>query len=94
MLLPAACCVLQKNHLSGLQRKLLKVSFFNVQQLMDVRREVQPTISANSRRSAMASAVAALQAAQMGGDGRPKVGAVLVWVHARECCFVSCSSLQ
>ncbi|WIA29248.1 hypothetical protein OEZ86_011756 [Tetradesmus obliquus] len=61
-----------KNHLSGLQRKLLKVSFFNVQQLMDVRREVQPTISANSRRSAMASAVAALQAAQMGGDGRPK----------------------
>jgi DNA polymerase epsilon subunit 1 len=65
---------LQKNHLSGLKRKLLKVSFFNVQQLMDVRREVQPTITANSRRSAMASAVAALQAAQMGGDGRPKVG--------------------
>jgi hypothetical protein len=69
----AACCCLQKNHLSGLKRKLLKVSFFNVQQLMDVRREVQPTITANSRRSTMASAVAALQAAQMGGDGRPKV---------------------
>eukprot|EP00775_Hariotina_reticulata_P007932 gene7932-8128_t len=61
-----------KNHLSGLKRKLLKVSFYNVQQLMDVRREVQPVITRNSRRSSMADAVAGLAAAQAGHDGRPK----------------------
>lgn len=34
--LPAPCC-LQKNHLSGLKRSLLKISCFNTQQLMQVR---------------------------------------------------------
>ncbi|KAF8072990.1 POL2A [Scenedesmus sp. PABB004] len=45
-----------KNHLSGLKRRLLKVSFHNVQQLMDVRREVAPVVAANARRGAMADA--------------------------------------
>ena len=76
--LPPLCCVLcavpscceQKNHLSGLKRKLLKVSFYNVQQLMEVRREVSPIIAANNKRSSMADAVAALAG---NGGGRPKV---------------------
>ena len=38
---------LQKNHLSGLKRKLLKLSFWNVQQLMEVRRGLQPMIAKN-----------------------------------------------
>lgn len=64
------CLCKQKNHLSGLQRKLLKLSFYNVQQLMDVRRELSPIIAANSKRSSMADAVAALA----GNRERPKVG--------------------
>lgn len=62
---------LQKNHLSGLKRQLLKVSFYNVQQLMDVRREVSPIIVANSKKSSMADAVVALTAGR--GGQRPKV---------------------
>jgi len=42
---------LQKNHLSGLKRKLLKLSFWNVQQLMEVRREVQPIIAKNKAKA-------------------------------------------
>lgn len=67
------CCALQKNHLSGLKRKLLKVSFYNVQQLMEVRREIQPTVNRNSKRSTMADAVAALAQQEAGGSGRPRV---------------------
>jgi hypothetical protein len=65
---------LQKNHLSGLKRKLLKVSFYNVQQLMEVRREITPTVNKNSKRSTMADAVAALAQQDAGTSGRPRVG--------------------
>lgn len=40
-------CGAQKNHLSGLQRKLLKLTFWNVQQLMEVRRDLFPVIRRN-----------------------------------------------
>jgi len=72
------CCAVQKNHLSGLQRKLLKVSFYNVQQLMEVRRDIMPAINKNSKRSTMADAVAALaqqEAGAAGSSGRPRVSA-------------------
>ncbi|CAL8464190.1 g3725 [Coccomyxa elongata] len=36
-----------KNHLSGLKRKLLKVSFWTVQQLMDVKRDLMPALRRN-----------------------------------------------
>ncbi|PRW20477.1 DNA polymerase epsilon catalytic subunit A [Chlorella sorokiniana] len=39
-----------KNHLSGLQRKLLKLTFWNQDQLMQVRREIQPIVSRNRYR--------------------------------------------
>jgi hypothetical protein len=64
---------LQKNHLSGLKRKLLKVSFYNMQQLMEVRREITPTVNKNSKRSTMADAVAALAQQDAGTSGRPRV---------------------
>jgi hypothetical protein len=77
------CCALQKNHLSGLKRKLLKVSFYNVQQLMEVRRDITPTVNRNSKRSTMADAVAALAQQEAGGSGRPRV----------RCCYVGSSGL-
>lgn len=43
--------LVQKNHLSGLQQSLLKVIFWNSQQLMEVRREMQPIIRRNKSRS-------------------------------------------
>lgn len=71
---PHFLCCLQKNHLSGLKRKLLKVSFYNVQQLMEVRREITPTVNRNSKRSTMADAVAALAQQDAGtSSGRPRV---------------------
>ena len=36
-----------KNHLSGLRRKYVKVSFATVQDLMDVRRELLPAVQRN-----------------------------------------------
>jgi hypothetical protein len=42
---------LQKNHLSGLKRKLLKLSFWNVQQLMEVKRELMPEVMKNKARA-------------------------------------------
>eukprot|EP00879_Flechtneria_rotunda_P032197 GHRR01035364.1.p1 GENE.GHRR01035364.1~~GHRR01035364.1.p1 ORF type:complete len:234 (+),score=86.25 GHRR01035364.1:272-973(+) len=64
-----------KNHLSGLRRKLVKVSFYNVQHLMEVRKEVAPIVGRNKKRSTVADAVAALAAAQAGGSSsKLKVG--------------------
>ena len=42
---------MQKNHLSGLQQQLLKVVFWNSQQLMEVRREMQPIIRRNKNKA-------------------------------------------
>ena len=36
-----------KNHLSGLKRRLLKISFWNVEQLVSVRREITPIVERN-----------------------------------------------
>lgn len=38
-----------KNHLSGIRRKLLKLKFWNVDQLMSVRRELMPHVKRNKR---------------------------------------------
>ena len=54
----------QKNHLSGLKRRLLKLSFWNVQQLMEVRRELAPVVARNRGRSGVADALTALRAEQ------------------------------
>jgi hypothetical protein len=51
--------LLQKNHLSGLRRQLLRLSFWNVQHLMEVRREVAAVVRWNSsKRSSAANAYA------------------------------------
>lgn len=39
-----------KNHLSGLKRRLLKLNFWNVDQLMAVKRELAPIVSRNRNR--------------------------------------------
>jgi hypothetical protein len=52
--------LLQKNHLSGLQRKLLKVSFYNSQQLAEVKREVAPIASRNRAKSKTTAAYSTL----------------------------------
>ena len=43
--------MLQKNHLSGLRQMLLKVSLWNTQQLMEVKREMQPIVRRNKNKS-------------------------------------------
>lgn len=48
---PCFSVVLQKNHLSGLQQMLLKVSFWNTQHLMEVKREMQPIVRRNKNKS-------------------------------------------
>ena len=45
-----------KNHLSGIQRRLLKVNFFNVQALQDVKRELQGVVQRNKARARSAHA--------------------------------------
>lgn len=45
-----------KNHLSGLRRKLMKVAFHNVNQLMDVKKEVMPIIARNKKKADLRSA--------------------------------------
>eukprot|EP00798_Chlamydomonas_sp_ICE-L_P017971 gene17971-24376_t len=49
-----------KNHLSGLQRKLLKVSFWNVQQQMEAKRELMPIIWSNRDKAKTKAARAVL----------------------------------
>lgn len=40
-------CAPQKNHLSGLKRRLLKLSFWNEQQLAEVKRDCFPLVRRN-----------------------------------------------
>lgn len=57
-----------KNHLSGLRRRLLKLSFFNSDQLSAARREVQPVVNRNrARRDGTGAYAAAAAAANPGG---------------------------
>ena len=44
-----------RNHLSGLQRKYMKLSFHSVQGLLHVRADLQPTIERNRARMAASS---------------------------------------
>ncbi|KAI9505131.1 hypothetical protein BX070DRAFT_188883 [Coemansia spiralis] len=44
------------NHLTGCKRKLIKLAFRNVQDLMSVRRELQPIIKRNEKRSDLMNA--------------------------------------
>jgi len=44
-----ACSPCQRNHLSGLKTMYYKLCFKNVQDLMDVRRVLQPVIEKNKR---------------------------------------------
>ena len=61
---------LQKNHLSGLQRKLLKVSFWNSQQLSEAKRELAPIVARNRAKAKTTAAYADLNRAQQrGGEG-------------------------
>lgn len=48
-----------KNHLSGLKRKLLKISFWNVEQLVALRREISPIVNKNRNRKDSTGAYAA-----------------------------------
>ena len=50
------CVILQKNHLSGLQQQLLKVIFWNSQQLTEVKREMQPIIRRNKNKANLTDA--------------------------------------
>ena len=47
---------MQKNHLSGLQQQLLKVIFWNSQQLTEVKREMQPIIRRNKNKANLTDA--------------------------------------
>ncbi|KAJ1873410.1 DNA polymerase epsilon catalytic subunit, partial [Coemansia sp. S17] len=47
------------NHLTGCKRKLVKLVFRNVQDLMSVRRELQPVVRRNEKRSDLVHAYAA-----------------------------------
>lgn len=58
----AIVLLLQKNHLSGQKRKLLKLSFWNMEHLMQVRKEITPIVYRNRNRSEGAEAYAALAA--------------------------------
>jgi DNA polymerase epsilon subunit 1 len=45
-----------KNHLSGLQKKYMKISFYNVQGLLRVREDLMPAVKANQARNTAADA--------------------------------------
>lgn len=55
------------NHLSGIQRTLLKLQFRSVQELMEVRMELQPIVAANKRRAQADRGSAAAGVSARGG---------------------------
>jgi hypothetical protein len=57
-----------KNHLAGHQRRLMKISFENVQALMEVRNELMPTISKNKIAAKRSDAYALLATITSSGD--------------------------
>ena len=72
----------QKNHLSGIQRKLLKVSFWNVQQLNEAKREIAPIVARNRAKSKTTAAYADLHRSGTGGVEGGGVMAVQVRHYA------------
>jgi hypothetical protein len=60
---------LQKNHLAGFKQKLLKVSFWNVQQLMEVKKEVSPMVSATKAKAKTTAAYADLHRGPQASNG-------------------------
>jgi len=55
--------------LSGIQRKLLKVSFWNVQQLNEAKREIAPIVARNRAKSKTTAAYTDLHRRSGGADG-------------------------
>lgn len=66
---------MQKNHLSGLKRKLLRLSFHNVQQLMAVRRDVAPIVRRNANKSSTAEAYSVFDGMAGAKAGAPRLKA-------------------
>ena len=64
---------LQKNHLSGLKRKLLRLRFHNVQQLMAVKRDVFPIVRRNANKSSTAEAYSVFDGAMGAKSGAPRL---------------------
>jgi hypothetical protein len=77
----------QRNHLSGLQRKLLKLSFWSVQQLMDAKRDIAPLVEANKRKAARTDAYQVLQQqARQGSNVRVSGGGAGVLQYGAAVC--------
>lgn len=62
-----------KNHLGGHQRKLMKVTFGHVQQLMDVKSELLPVVQSNKASAARADAYSVLAALAATREGEATV---------------------
>lgn len=58
-----------KNHLSGLKRRLLKLIFWNVEQLVSVRKEIFPIVERNRSKTDRMDAYLVLAAENGQGDG-------------------------
>lgn len=71
---------LQKNHLSGLRQMLLKVSFYTSQQLMEVKRELQPIIRRNKNKSSVTDAYKAFGPQRNNQTVKLQVGLYIVLI--------------
>jgi hypothetical protein len=82
-----------KNHLGGLQRKLMKISFNHVQQLMDVKAELGPVVAKNKANAARNEAYLVLHALSSSKNDAATV-VVRALVSSLTClipgCFLSC----
>lgn len=63
----------QKNHLSGLKRRLLKVTFWNEHQLQEVKRDTLPLVRRNRSKSRSTAAYAAEALGERSTRDRVKV---------------------
>jgi len=61
-----------KNHLSGLKRRLLKLTFSNMDDLVGAKREIAPIASRNRARGEQAATYAMLHGNQQGDNSRSK----------------------
>lgn len=61
-----------KNHLSGIKRRVLKVSFYTQPDLLEVKREALPAVARNRRRAQAVDAYQSLMARRDGGGGKGK----------------------
>ena len=61
-----------KNHLSGIQRKLLKLTFYNIDEMMLAKKEFYPVVARNKARGDVTSAYALLHEQQEQRSGRDR----------------------